>query len=183
MGPATARYPYPRFISMLSRRITALVGRTVIRRAVPAAPLGRRAFSEYEGQPVTDEQLVKGSEWVVEEKSYALGHEGEATFKERVKKDADWAIEETNFCLGRQGMVRYKETDDLARRTQHLMNCQLNRQHTRLRDGTVIPYTALYLDQMIDKPGPAHIFTELPLLKWTWDETYDEAYEKPETAE
>ena len=34
-------------------------------------------------------------------------------------------------------------------------------------------------DDIIDKPGPAHIFTGQPLLKWTWDETYDEAYEAP----
>merc|ERR1711933_409975 len=107
---------------------------------------GQRFFSEYEGQNVTDADLVKKSD--------------------------DWAIEETNFCLGRTSFVRFKETDDLARRTQHL----------RLRDGTVIPFTALFLDDIIDKPGPAHIFTEQPLLKWTWDETYDEAYEKPKGA-
>ena len=67
-------------------------------------------------------------------------------------------------------------------RTQHLMDSQLSKQHTCLRDGTVIPYTAIFLDDMLDKPGPVHIFTELPLLQWTWDETYDEAYEKPEEA-
>merc|ERR1712129_88297 len=118
---------------------------------VPRA--GARFFSEYEGQNVTDEALIKKSD--------------------------DWAIEETNFCLGRTSFVRYKETDDLARRTQHLMDVQLSRQHTRLRDGTVIPFTSLFLDDIIDKTGPCHIFTEQPLLKWTWDETYDDAYEKP----
>merc|ERR1712154_673437 len=91
------------------------------------APLaGKRFFSEYEGQNVTDEQLVKKSD--------------------------DWAIEETNFCLGRLSFVRFKETDDLARRTKHLMDSQLPKQHTRLRDGTVIPFTALFLDDIIDKP-------------------------------
>lgn len=90
--------------------------------------------------------------------------------------------EETNFCLGRVTFVRFKETDDLARRTQHLMDCQLAKQHTRLRDGTVIPFTALFLDDIIDKPGPIHIFTEQPLLKWTWDETYDEACDIQEEA-
>merc|ERR1719471_1720328 len=126
--------------------------------AIPAPALmtmGRRWFSEYEGQNVTDADLVKQD---------------------------DWVIEETNFCLGRVSFVRFKETDDLARRTKHLMDCQLSKQHTRLRDGTVIPFTALFLDDIIDKPGPAHIFTEQPLLKWTWDETYDEAYEKPKGA-
>ena len=75
----------------------------------------------------------------------------------------------------------------VRRRTKHLMDCQLNKQHTRLRDGatsrvlrsqlvyksasnvkglvtisgvivalrfiagTVIPYTALFLDDMIDR--------------------------------
>merc|ERR1712107_853874 len=128
----------------------------VTRRSVPPVFKSCRFFSEYEGQNVEDEQLVKKSD--------------------------DWAIEETNFCLGRTSFVRFKETDDLARRTLHLMDTQLSRQHTRLRDGTVIPYTALYLDSMIDHPGPAHIFTEMPLLKLTWDETYDEAYEKPSGA-
>merc|ERR1719181_2131454 len=143
------------------RRLTASASRLAVRPVAPqlaalppqAMTAGRRCFSEYEGKHVSDADLVKKSD--------------------------DWAIEETNFCLGRISFVRYKETDDLARRTQHLMDTQLNKQHTRLRDGTVIPFTALFLDEMIDKPGPVHIFTEMPLLKWTWDETYDEAYEKP----
>jgi len=99
-----------------------------------------------------------------------------------VKKKDDWVIEETNFCLGRVGTLRFKETDDLARRTQHLMDSQISKQHTRLRDGTIIPFTSLYLHECIDWPAPAHIFLEQPLLKWTWDETYDEAYEKPKGA-
>merc|ERR1712224_446650 len=122
----------------------------------PRQLLGACLFSAYEGQPVTDEQLVK--------------------------KSGDWAIEETNFCLGRISALRYKETDDLARRTKHLMDSQLAKMHTRLRDGTCIPFTGLFLDDMIDKPGPAHIFSEQPLLKWTWDNTYEEAYEKPKSA-
>merc|ERR1712150_255556 len=139
---------------LAARRFAVALGRAPMVRPLPVAiQYGRRCFSEYEGQNVTDDQLVKKSD--------------------------DWAIEETNFCLGRMSFVRFKETDDLARRTKHLMDTQLVKQHTRLRDGTVIPYTALYLDDIIDKPGPAHIFTEFPLLKWTWDETYDEAYEAP----
>ena len=63
------------------------------------------------------------------------------------------------------------------------MDSRLNKQHTRLRDGTVIPYTGMCLDEMVDKPAPVHIFTEMPLLKWTWDETYDEAYEEREGAQ
>lgn len=73
--------------------------------------------------------------------------------------------------------IRFKETDDLAHRVLHLMECQLPKMHTRLRDGTCIPYTGLYLSDVLDKPSPMHIFQEMPLLKWTWDETYDEAYE------
>mmetsp|Transcript_102688 Transcript_102688/g.143120 ORF Transcript_102688/g.143120 Transcript_102688/m.143120 type:complete len:145 (-) Transcript_102688:135-569(-) len=143
---------------MLARRFSGIALRVGKAPAAAVAPLaaGKRFFSEYQGQEVTDDQLVK--------------------------KSNDWAIEETNFCLGRTSFVRFKETDDLARRTKHLMDCQLSKQHTRLRDGTVIPYTALFLDDIIDKPGPCHIFTEQPLLKWTWDETYDEAYEKPKGA-
>eukprot|EP00438_Fugacium_kawagutii_P022022 Skav232742 [mRNA] locus=scaffold4478:493:8339:+ [translate_table: standard] len=105
----------------LARRCGSLLARA--QRAPFVAPL--RYFSAYEGQEVTDDQLVKKSD--------------------------DWAIEETNFCLGRTSFIRYKETDDLARRTKHLMDCQLNKQHTRLRDGTVIPYTALFLDDMVDR--------------------------------
>merc|ERR1719326_1283294 len=116
-------------------------------------PVFARHFSAYEGQPVKDSQLVK--------------------------KNNDWVIEETNFCLGRVSFVRYKDTDDLARRTQHLMDTQINKMHTRLRDGTCIPVMALFLDDMVDKPGPAHIFAEMPLLKWTWDEAYEEAYDPP----
>ncbi|CAK9045436.1 unnamed protein product [Durusdinium trenchii] len=94
-----------------ARRFGSLVSRPILGKAPVAAfvPLGQRFFSAYEGQEVTDDQLVK--------------------------KSSDWAIEETNFCLGRTSFVRYKETDDLARRTKHLMDCQLNKQHTRLRDG------------------------------------------------
>merc|ERR1719240_1862677 len=138
---------------MLARHFGRSLRTRVAPVGTPALRPTLRFFSEYEGQHVRDEQLVKKSD--------------------------DWAIEETNFCLGRISFVRYRETDDLARRTQHLMDCQLSRQHTRLRDGTVIPVTGLFLDDILDKPGPVHIFTEMALLKWTWDETYDEAYEKP----
>merc|ERR1719413_184146 len=133
---------------MLAARRLAALARPAAVRPTPSLRAGQRFFSEYEGQNVTDEQLVKKSD--------------------------DWAIEETNFCLGRTTFVRYKETDDLARRTKHLMDTQLTVQHTRLRDGTCIPVSCLFLDAIIDKPGPCHIFTEMPLLKWTWDDTYDE---------
>jgi hypothetical protein len=118
---------------------------------IKAGGLGRRWFSAYESQPVTEEDLVKKSD--------------------------DWVIEETNFCLGRMGDIRFKETDDLARRTLHLMQSQLNLQHTRLRDGTCIPFTTMHLNEMLDQPEPAHIWIEQPLLKWTWDEQYSEAYD------
>ncbi|CAE8603329.1 unnamed protein product [Polarella glacialis] len=86
---------------MLSHRFSAL-GARFAPRAAPAVlhqRASQRLFSDYEGQNVTDDQLVKKSD--------------------------DWAIEETNFCLGRTSFVRFKETDDLARRTKHLMDCQL----------------------------------------------------------
>eukprot|EP00397_Hematodinium_sp_SG-2012_P039334 GEMP01042926.1.p1 GENE.GEMP01042926.1~~GEMP01042926.1.p1 ORF type:complete len:132 (+),score=18.48 GEMP01042926.1:61-456(+) len=112
-----------------------------------------RQFSAYAGQNVTDDDLVKKSD--------------------------DWAIEETNFCLGRTSQVRYQEEDDLARRTLLLIESQTNRMHTRLRDGTCIPVQAVFLDEMVDKPAPAHIFVEMPLLKWTWDGVYEEAFDRP----
>ena len=113
-----------------------------------------RRFGVYEGQDVSSEQLIK--------------------------KNDDWVVEETNFCLGRRTIwPRFKEEDDLARRTMQLMDSQMNKMHTRLRDGTVIPFTAMYLDQMIDYPIPLHVFVETPLLKYTWDEHYEEAYDDP----
>ncbi|CDR97228.1 hypothetical protein, conserved [Babesia bigemina] len=93
------------------------------------------------------------------------------------KKDPNWAIEETNFCLGKISELRFKDTDDLARRTLQIMDSQLSKMHTRLRDGTCVPYMALSLHQVVDRPCPNHVFIEQPLLKWTWDEAYDDAYE------
>ncbi|KAK1932921.1 hypothetical protein X943_001387 [Babesia divergens] len=93
------------------------------------------------------------------------------------KKDPNWAIEETNFCLGKISELRFKDTDDLARRTLQIMDSQLSKMHTRLRDGTCVPYMTLSLHQVVDRPCPNHVFIEQPLLKWTWDEAYDEAYE------
>lgn len=136
--------------------ITHRVANSVISRRVAASPLtgSVRCFGVYEGQDVSSEQLVKKSD--------------------------DWVIEETNFCLGRRtNWPRFKEEDDLARRTMQLMDSQMNKMHTRLRDGTVIPFTSMYLDQMIDYPIPLHVFVENPLLKYTWDETYEEAYDDP----
>ncbi|KEP63160.1 UNVERIFIED_CONTAM: hypothetical protein HHA_221510 [Hammondia hammondi] len=116
-----------------------------------------RPFSGYDGQPVTSEQLIKKSD--------------------------DWVIEETNFCLGRTAPLRFKETDDLAHRVLHVMDSQLVKMHTRLRDGTCIPVMGLYILDVVDKPTPLHQFVEPPLLKWTWDHTYSEAYEDKPSAE
>eukprot|EP00389_Voromonas_pontica_P010394 GDKH01015802.1.p1 GENE.GDKH01015802.1~~GDKH01015802.1.p1 ORF type:complete len:163 (+),score=14.94 GDKH01015802.1:151-639(+) len=120
------------------------------------APSGIRAFSAYEGQEVSDAQLIKKSD--------------------------DWAIEETNFCFGRKGPPRYKATDDQARRTLYLMDTQLCRMHTRLRDGTVIPYMNFELTWMNDVPVPEHTYVEKPIIKYTWDETYDDAWEDAPSA-
>ena len=49
-------------------------------------------------------------------------------------------------------------------RTHHLMDSQLSKQHTFLRDGTVI-----FLDDILG---------EMPLLQWTWDETYDRSLQE-----
>ncbi|KAF4694094.1 hypothetical protein FOZ60_009206 [Perkinsus olseni] len=119
-------------------------------------PVGARLFSVYEGQTVQESELIS--------------------------QEDDWVIEETNFCLGRNCYVRFREEDDLARRALHQMDSQLNKMHTRLRDGTVIPYMSFHPDEMVDRPAPIHTFTEKPLLKWTWDETYEEAYDDPEAA-
>ncbi|VWU49151.1 cytochrome c oxidase subunit ApiCOX18, putative [Hepatocystis sp. ex Piliocolobus tephrosceles] len=109
-------------------------------------------FSVYTGKHVSDSDLVK-------------------------KKD-DWYIEETNFCLGRVTKLRFSEKDDMARRVLKIMDSQLSKMYTRMRDGTVIPFMSFYLNDVIDKPAPNHQFIEQPLIKWTWDEAYDEAYEE-----
>ncbi|CAA9988602.1 hypothetical protein, conserved in Apicomplexan species [Plasmodium knowlesi strain H] len=98
--------------------------------------------------------------------------------KDLVKKDDNWYIEETNFCLGRVTKLRFSEKDDMARRVLKIMDSQLSKMYTRMRDGTVIPYMSFYLNDVIDKPAPNHQFIEQPLIKWTWDEAYDEAYEE-----
>jgi len=140
---------------MLSAVRRSLVA-TRAQRAPLLAVAQRRAFGSYEGQNIRDEDLVPDSN--------------------------DWMVEETNFCFGRSARPRFKETDDLYRRVQHIMNCQLNRMHTRLRDGTVIAYTDLYPDGMCDKPCEMHQFSENPVMKWTWDEAYEEAYDPPGAA-
>ena len=136
---------------MLTQRVSSFLQKSS---GVSSLRNSVRCFGVYEGQDVSSEQLVKKSD--------------------------DWVIEETNFCLGRRTVwPRFKEEDDLARRTIQLMDSQMNRMHTRLRDGTVIPFTSMYLDQMIDYPIPLHVFVESPLLKYTWDETYEDAYDDP----
>lgn len=52
--------------------------------------------------------------------------------------------------------IRFKETDDLAHRVLHLMDSQLVKMHTRLRDGTCIPVMGLYILDVVDKPTPLH---------------------------
>ena len=106
-------------------------------------------------------------------------YEGRHVTKDRlVKKSPEWVVEETNFCLGRTGPIQFREEDDLPRRTMQLMNSQVNKMHTRLRDGTCIPYMSLFVPDLLDKPTPAHSFLERPLIKYTWDEVYEEAYDE-----
>ena len=45
------------------------------------------------------------------------------------------------------------------------------------RHGLII--AILFLPAFLDKPIPAHSFVERPLIKYTWDEIYEEAYEDP----
>ena len=52
--------------------------------------------------------------------------------------------------------IRFKETDDFAHRVLHLMDAQLGKMHTRLRDGTCIPVMGLYIPCITDKPTPLH---------------------------
>ena len=82
------------------------------------------------------------------------------TDEDLVRKHDDWVIEETNFCLGRISHLRFKETEDLARRVKRMIESQRVYMHTRLRDGTCIPFTGLNMRQTTDCPAPFHTFNE-----------------------
>ena len=60
------------------------------------------------------------------------------------------------------------------------METQIVKMHTRLRDGTVIPVTGRELFEVIETPQPGHKFHEQPLVKFTWDNIYNEALEDVE---
>eukprot|EP00392_Amoebophrya_sp_AT5.2_P000284 g284.t1 len=96
------------------------------------------------------------------------------TGKELEKGADDWVIEETNFNFGTVSA----ETEDLARRTKRLLETNPCFMHTRLRDGTCVPYMQPDLLALAEKPFVFHAFHETPLIKWTWDEIYDEALEE-----
>lgn len=51
---------------------------------------------------------------------------------------------------------------------------------TRLRDGTVIPVMGQMIHAVYDKPDTLFNYFERPVVKYTWDETYDDAWEDEE---
>lgn len=51
---------------------------------------------------------------------------------------------------------------------------------TRLRDGTVIPMTSSAIYGIVDIPQSVFNGFEKPIVKCTWDETYDDAWEEEE---
>ena len=73
---------------------------------------------------------------------------------------------------------------DAAKGIRNMSSVPSSPMHVQFSNSrSIFPFTSLFLDDIIDKPGPCHIFTEQPQLKWTWDEQYDDAYEKPSGAE
>lgn len=121
----------------------------------PRLPFCKRLFATYEGRAIADEELIKESD--------------------------DWAVEETNFCLGRfPAHTYFPETADMARRTLQLMETQKSRMFTRLRDGTVIPVMGQMIHAVYDNPDTLFNYFERPVVKYTWDETYDDAWEDEE---
>merc|ERR1712194_863194 len=117
----------------------AAVGRRAGFKAL-AAP--KRAFGGYTGQYVADEDLVR--------------------------KNDDWVIEETNFCLGRTANIRFRETDDMARRVKRILEHQTCYMHTRLRDGTVIPFSSYGIMGVMERPIAAETHLEQAVIKWCW---------------
>ncbi|CAD7933643.1 unnamed protein product [Amoebophrya sp. A120] len=91
-----------------------------------------RKFAGYTSMAVTGKDLEKGAE--------------------------DWVIEETNFNFGRMAPRRFKETEDLARRTKRLLETNPCFMHTRLRDGTCVPYCQPDLHALAEKPYVFHAF-------------------------
>lgn len=51
---------------------------------------------------------------------------------------------------------------------------------TRLRDGTVIPVMCQVMFAIYDSPDSIYNYFERLVIKYTWDETYDEAWEQEE---
>lgn len=51
---------------------------------------------------------------------------------------------------------------------------------TRLRDGTVVPVMSQVVYNIFDAPDTLFNYFEKPICKFTWDETYDEAWEAEE---
>merc|ERR1712085_87563 len=89
----------------------------------------------------------------------------------------DWVIEETNFCLGRTANIRFRETDDMARRVKRILEHQTCYMHTRLRDGTVIPFSSYGIMGIMERPIAAETHLEQAVIKWCWDQCYDEAFD------
>lgn len=54
---------------------------------------------------------------------------------------------------------------------------------TRLRDGTVIPFMAQLVHSVFDIPDTLWNYFEKPIMKYTWDETYEDAWEEDELPE
>ena len=77
----------------------------------------------------------------------------------------DWATEGSNF-------------HDLVGRSQLPLDSEVIEQINRFRDGTVARFTAIFFDDMFEKPGTLYTFTEPSLLKWMWVETHDVAFDK-----
>eukprot|EP01068_Selenidium_serpulae_P000200 Selendium_serpulae@DN1029_c0_g1_i1.p1 len=131
--------------------LSAINRTTLFRRGTRLIPPGARG-SGYGGMRVQDWQLVKKSD--------------------------DWVVEETNFCLGRRpAQFRFQETDDMARRVLKVIEAQPCYMHTRLRDGTCIPFMHIHAADVEERPKPIFGCNEDILVKFTWDESYDEAYE------
>lgn len=51
---------------------------------------------------------------------------------------------------------------------------------TRLRDGTVVPFMSQLPQSAFDAPDTVWNYFERQTIKYTWDETYDDAWEEEE---
>lgn len=77
-------------------------------------------------------------------------------------------------------MIGTAEIGSFVVNEDFVIRLQPRRMFTRLRDGTVIPFMSQTVYSAFDSPDSTWNYFERPITKYTWDETYDDAWEEEE---